>query len=77
MMPSLLSLAAPEVVVLTSSSATSDGKVGIMVTGVFQSDECWQIQIDGLVQERRNSFANTLELHLSCVRSHRNNDIES
>ena len=26
-------------------------------------------QIDGLVQERRNSIANALELHLSCIRN--------
>ena len=31
------------------------------------TDYAWQAYIDGLVQERRNSIANALELHLSCT----------
>ena len=27
----------------------------------------WRLKIDGLVQERRNSIANALELRLSCT----------
>ena len=29
--------------------------------------EQWELNIDGLVQERRNSIANALELRLSCI----------
>ena len=36
MMPTLSSLAAPEVVIMTTSDATSDDKVGIMITLSFQ-----------------------------------------
>ena len=36
MMPTLSSLVAPEVVVMTTSGATSDDKVGIMTTPGFQ-----------------------------------------
>ena len=31
------------------------------------ADEYLQVYIDGLVQERRNSIANVLELHLTCI----------
>ena len=30
-------------------------------------DEIYSLQIDGLVQERRNSIANAVELRLSCI----------
>ena len=35
---------------------------------LYKSYTCnWVNNIDGLVQERRNSIANELELHLSCT----------
>ena len=36
MMPTLLSLVAPEVVIMTTSGAISDDKVGIMMTFIFK-----------------------------------------
>ena len=40
MMPTLSSLAAPEVVVTTTSGAASDGKIGIMTTISFRCMKC-------------------------------------
>ena len=41
MMPTLSSLVAPEVVVITTSCATSDDKVDIMTSQGFQEIEAW------------------------------------
>ena len=39
-----------------------------MAWGPFQYKDHWRNKIDGLVQERRNSIANALELCLSCTK---------
>ena len=49
--------------------------VSVMIAPPFEARSCWnnevfefEVQhINGLVQERRNSIANALELHLSCT----------
>ena len=43
------------------------GKAGENHIEVDMIDENVWLYIDGLIQERRNSIANTLELHLSCT----------
>ena len=45
-MPILASLVAPEVVIMTTSGAASDAKIGIMTTLIFQ---CQQVIIISLL----------------------------
>ena len=59
---------------LSTKSATPLGhrctRVWLMTTPVLHGDWClWRLidHIDGLVQERRNSIANALELRLYCT----------
>ena len=76
---SLLSLTVPEVViwqllvhpVMTNLSKLQplhfSAVLPALVSFHHSSYPLWYLYIDGLVQERRNSIANTLELHLSCT----------
>ena len=54
----------------SNSSALAMGVTAVLhhdIDIVYSSEITMIDHIDGLVQERRNSIANTLELHLSCI----------
>ena len=52
-----------------SKSCTAHGSDSIIdvLCAKFQNDPTTEMHIDGLVQERLNSIANSLELHLFCT----------
>ena len=69
----LLSLVAPEAIIMATCSVTADVKIGIMTTLSFQILNSQKIShfalishIDGLVQDGSNSIADVLELLQFC-----------